>query len=110
MPEWREVWEVAGISPPPPATRGGTALEGRSRLPRTKIKSHLGFSIFIVLVSFPLGIVPLVYSLRTRRLLREGDLVAAKKSSKSAENWGVTLFVIAMIFFGLNAFVVATRL
>lgn len=64
-------------------------------------KSYLiGSLLILVLMSLPAGVIALIYSLKTRRKLRDNDIAGAISASETAQLWiaiGIVLGLIWMV-------------
>jgi hypothetical protein len=60
--------------------------------------AHLGWAIAVAALGFlPLGLVAIIQALRTTAALRAGDLVSARKRSRSANRWIIGTAVVAVL-------------
>lgn len=67
-----------------------------------KAKSYLVLSIiFMLIFGILLGIIPLIYSLRTRSLNAVGDYARAQKMSNIAQGWLIAEFCLGTLFMTL---------
>jgi len=76
---------------------------GSPEAPRRPIRTHLWYAIAALVVCFwPAGIVAVVYAVKTRNRLREGDQAAAARYSRLALIWSwVSLAIAIVIVIGL---------
>jgi len=70
------------------------AAAGSAKLP----SAHLGWAIAVAALGFlPLGLVAIIQALRTTAALRAGDLVSARKRSRSANRWIIGTALVAVL-------------
>ncbi len=59
---------------------------------------HLGWAIAVAALGFlPLGVIAIIQALRTTAALRAGDLISARKRSRSAKRWIIGTAVVAVL-------------
>lgn len=89
-----------------PAVQPAVANPAAAAVSGTAVpKSYIvGSLIILFLMSLPAGIVALIYSLKTRRKIRETDMIAAARASEIAQLWiaiGIVLGLIWMVAYPL---------
>jgi len=62
------------------------------------IRTHLGWAIAALIVCFwPAGLVGVVYAVRARARLREGDYEAAARYARLAKTWSWVSLAVAIV-------------
>jgi hypothetical protein len=77
-------------------------VENLSEPQQEDVENHMEKAIFAVIFSaYPLALVAIYYAGRVKRMLKAGDLNAAREASKKANFWGNLSIIIGIIFWSV---------
>jgi len=77
---------------------GGNAYAGaQQQSMKTRPSNHLVWAILALFFCFPLGIIPLVFSLQVDSLWSSGDEVGAVRNAARAKSWSKVLLILAFL-------------